>query len=551
MIDDRLNQIKNKISKLSSMGVDIQGYKKELNSITSKKYNSYGDSAFAYSSEDTCDSEIIKLESELNEYDLIIEFYNYCNKIKPALLNMLFNKSKDEINLDELNSYIKKIQDYLINLKHDKNNTVNLTKIYEIVYYLIELEIIKTNRSTLYDFIIDKHIDIRYINSIIMNKINDTNNIKKEDKEKYLIKERLDRLILKLNNIGSNINYFNIEIIKLLLMLQNNYDAYKELEKDFDFKLKELSSQDGAINHYKEKSTYELDSVKFYINSLKETKSDLKKKIISTMLALSVIITGAFGIERGARKSNSTNLYSKETEITSTLNDDKEIQQEEYLSDKDTCDNERYISVLGPWENTKDNTISRYVKEYDITSLGLNTDNLDDIDIDSIKVEPNYYIETLPREDTLELQMYDEPITELRNVSYTYQGKELIKYKYASDLFIFYILYICILTLLYVGKLAIFDNSEFLYEIIKYYINNKKDKKDSDKDLEKNLCELLKYINENKELREEFNKLYQENIDLLSDTEELKNRLDETISEFEDYDKSAEMILKRKKALEK
>ena len=554
MINNKLSQIRNKIFKLSSMGVDTQKYEKELNSITSKKYNSYGDSAVAYSSEDTCDSEIIKLESELKEYDLFIEFYDYCNKIKPILLEML-EKSKDEINIDELNSYISKIKDYLINLNNDKNNKVSdklLSDIFEIVYYLIELEIIKTNKSTLYDFINDKHIDTRYINIILFNKIQDINKIFENNPDKDLIKNRLDTLVLKLNNNESNINYFNIEIIKLILMLEKNYDAYKELENDFNSKLKKLSEQDKNIIAKEEFFDYYIPRVKATVEDIEVSKSNLKKKIISTMLTLSVILTGAFGIERGVRKSNLTNSYSKETEIISTLNDEPVVESEEYLSDNDELGNEQYIDILSPWRNSDGETISRDIKEYDLTYLGLpdKINNLSDIDIDNIKTNPNCYTETIPRENIDELQMYAGDITELRNVTYIYQGKKIPKNEYNADLFSRYLIYILILFILELVKYYVFD-IDLLHEVIrqfKYYKDNGKNRTER---LEETVNKFLKYIDQNKELREEFNKLFIENIDLLNDTEELKNRLDEAISKFEYYDKVSEVILTRKKELEK
>ena len=556
MIDDKLNQIRNKMFKLSSMGVDTQEYENELNSITSKKYNSYGDSAFAYSSEDTCDSEIIKLESELNEYDLIIELYDYCNKIKPILLEML-EKFKNEINMNDLNNYISKTEDYLINLYSDKNNKVSdklLINIFEIVYYLIELEIIKTNKSTLYDFINDKHIDTRYINVIIFNKMQDINNIKEEDNKKYSIKKRLDSLVLKLNNNRLNINYFNIEIIKLLLMLEKNYDAYRELDNDFNSKVLKLTWQDKGIKNTMEDIESDISELKRTKKVAKDSKLDMKKKIISTMLTLSVILTGAFGIERGVRKSNSTNSYSKETKIISTLNDEPIVKDEEYLSDSDELGNEQYIDILSPWRNSEGDTISRNVEEYDLTYLGLphNINTLSDIDIDSLKIEPSYYTETISRENIDNLQMYDEDITELRNVSYTYQGKKVIKGSYALDLLGYYILYLVVLIVIYFFRYCIYECfPDSLYDVINEFKYNKNHCKVKTKRLEATINEFLEYINQNKELREEFNKLFIENIDLLSDTEELKKKLDEVINEFEDYDKSAEMVLTRKKELEK
>ena len=549
--EDELNELTNKTLQLLSLGVDTKECAKKIKSIIKKDYSSSALAAYYTNTNNFVEDELLEIKNELSGYDFILSFYNYCNKIKPTLLEM-FKKPKDEINIDELNSYINKMKNYLINLYNDKNNKKSdklLSSIYEIVYYLIELEIIKTNKSTLYDFIKNKNIDIRYINSIIMSKIKDINKISGNDITQIIIKGRLDDLILKLNNNSLNINYFNIEIIKLLLMLEKNYDAYKELEDDFDSKLQKLSNQDKDIYNTKVAIGLDLEGVSDSLCGIKRFKSELKDRIIALMLTLSIVLPVGFGIKGLSKKLNSPNVYSKETEIVSTLNDDREVNVEEYISFPKVKGNEQYIDILSPWENSEDGTLSRDVLEYDVTSLGLNIDNLDDVDIDNIKIKPDCYTETIPKENQDELQKYDGDITELRNVSYTYQGKKLLD-NYKNTLYFFYFIYIVSLLILALKINHELDGYPFLEKAIYDYKHNKKNEKENREYLEKNISRLLEYINENKELREEFNKLFNENIDLLNDSEELKIRLDIAISKFEDYDKSTEMILKMKKELE-
>ena len=488
-----------------------------------------------------------ELEDELNRYDFILSFYNYCYKIKPIILDLL-NEPKDRISDSYINSYVFEIKDYLVNLFNDKSNMLSdalLVKIYEIIYYLIELEIVKNGKSTLYDFLKDEKIDTRYINLVMCNKINTLKSSSNLDKNKLTLLERLKRIIPKLNLIESDTNYFQMEIIKLLLMIENkNYNVYEELEQEFNSKYDALNPANAS--EVENKYNDNLNKLPLLKEKLKKDKKALINKVISTLLSASIIITGGIGIERGVRKASSTNSFIKESEITSLSTGDTTTKKEEYLSSADVCPDKTYINILSPWQNNDDDTISRNVEEYDVSYSDLSKyDDLNDVDFDSLGIEPNYYTETISGEDMLNVDKYNGNIKELSNVKYKYNGPAIKRKKYIISLTLIYFMYIVILSVGMIGMFSRIDYAFFM-STIKEFIESKKEFELNNEQIEECIKILTKYINDNDRVRSIFNILYKENIELLSDEEELKNRLKSMIYELDKSHERIDMTLSKK-----
>ena len=156
--EDRIKQIKSKLLNLERVGIDTQEYKVRLGSIEVEDNINYiqrnNSSASSFQVEHkknkNLNEYLSRLESELSKYDLIISLYNYCKNIELDVLK-IYKKaiiSKDGLDINEIQDYIKKIQDYLINLKHNNYNSNKVIEmLYEIVYYLIKIEIILTNKK--------------------------------------------------------------------------------------------------------------------------------------------------------------------------------------------------------------------------------------------------------------------------------------------------------------------------------------------------------------------------------------------------------------------
>ena len=542
--EDRIKQIKNKLLNLERVGIDTQEYRNRLNNI--EVGNNANASSFQV--EFKANENLFCLESELSKYDLIISLYNYCKSIDLDVLK-IYKKaiiSKDGLNINEIQDYITKIEDYLINLYNDKNNKTSdklLSGIYEIVYYLIKIEIILTNRSTLYDFIKNKNIDTRYINALIFNDINESNKIKDENLKKTLIKKRLDTLIPKVNKDSLNYNYFNIEIIKLLLMLESNYDAYKELEQEFDSKFevsRNLRKSSESLDYKIVKASNKLESIK---DDLRKTKKyDLKMKIMSFIVTLTMTFTGLFVIGKVNKKNTTFNSYTKTTEYYSSLTDDTINNEEECINpDPEECFNIQHLKSFGLWQDNHDGTFSRIVRVYDLSSYEL-YDSVDKIDLEQMDVIPVEYIETITKEEMQEEPVYDETITELYSEQYNYNGVYFDKAAYTHNIFICYSLYI-IMMMIMCKTLDL----KSLKSIINNINDINDDIKNSTIELEKYINQFLKYINSNNELLEEFNKLYQENIDLLDDEEELMEKLTYVFDRVNYFNTEYEFVLRRAK----
>ena len=539
--------IKNLITKLESIGVDVSLEKEKI-------YGTQNNMGSATMSLSQNDSELIdiynSLKRKLDKSNLLLSTYDYCKSIESNVLEMP-KKHKGEIDIDELNDYISKIEDYLINLKDNNisNNNKIYEKIFEVVYALIDAEIIKTNRSTLYDFIKSKNIDTRFINSILCREINEINESKNDNQDD--LKTTLNNIITKTNNTGLNNNYFNLEIIKLLLMFKSDYDVYQELEQEFTRDFAEYSKNNNA-----KKTALKVGKYANYLpkskQEKKESKIDLIKKSIASALAASVVITGAYGIERGIRKLNTSNSFIKTTEITSPLSEVPITEDEKIFYNDSTCPSEQYIRVVTPWTHESNSTnISRSVKEYDITYLNLpDLSNLDNIDLDSLDITPDVYEERRNKNDTDSVYKYNNNMRELINISYKYNGEELDKFLYGLVLFL---IYFCCLAALILAGIFVYNYTDYktLKEIIDFYIENRNDFENHLDEFRELANKLLASISSNQELMKEFNKIYQENKNLIYDTDSLKNKIDTMISQLTQDNNYMEMSLERAKRLEK
>ena len=536
-----IDDIKNLIATLENRGIDVSLEKRKIYGAQ----NNMGSAAIFLSQNNSELKDVYNsLVSKLEKSDLLLSAYNYCNSIEPNVLDML-KKHKDEINLDELNSYISKIEDYLINLKDSNitNSNSKYSKIFKVVYDLIDAEIIKTNRSTLYDFIKSKNIDIRYINSILCSEINDINNdgtYRAKQLQKYL-----NNIIAKTNNNGLNNNYFNLEIIKLLLMHKSSYNAYEELSFEFNGNFAYYTSHylnhDDINNISSEIDKYAISLPSSKIDQ-KKSKKNLIKRSIASALAAIVALTGAYGLERGAKKISTFNSYIKTTEITSPL--DHDVTQEEVVFQGDNYPSEQYIQVVTPWTNRDDNYISRTVQKYDVTYLNLpDLENLDNIDLDSLDVIPDIYEEKVYKDEIGDIQKYNKNIRELVNVDYEHNGKGLAKPLYFSLIALIISVLMFIKSLYNESYHKYSINRTPLKEIIDFYIKNKNDFQNHYAEYKKLVDKLLESLSANQELLNLFNKIYKENINLISNRYGLEKDIDGMIDSLKNDQRDMEMTL--------
>ena len=547
--ENRIKDINIKLIQLKMLKINVYEYQKELDSIK-RNLKSFQSNVEHDSVDEKLCNRLTILENTINKTDLIISFYKYCKSIESNVLEMS-KKHKGEIDIDELNDYISKIKDYLINLKNDKNNILSnnytiYTTIFEVIYALIDAEILVTNRSTLYDFIKSKNIDTRFINSILCGEINEINESKNDNQDD--LKTTLNNIITKTNNTGSNNNYFNLEIIKLLLMFKSDYNVYYELEKEFKEDFKNYSKNvDSSISS---KVDEYVDSLPELKQEKKESKIALIKRSIISALAACLVITGACGIERGTRKITTNNVFIKTTEVTSPLNEEPITEKEEVEFSKypnTTRPSEQYIRVVSPWKYG-DNNISRTVQKYDTTFLNLpDLSNLDNIDLDSLDITPDVYYENVDLSKADSISKYNNNTRELVNIDWEYKGKKLETIYYISILLFSLSIYSCLVCLLevFIHKDYIHVRLAEIIDEIKYYLENIDDVENHLNEFKNLVDKLFAELSSNKELLEEFNKIYQENINLISDEDALKTEIDKMINTLTNDNNNMKMTLEK------
>ena len=495
-------------------------------------------------------------ETKESTKELLSSVYNYCIGLESALLLKyeFIKAGTAEVNEKFLNEYISKIKDYLINLQNDKNIDFDddkysyiFKKLYEIIYCLINFEIILTGKSTLYDFINDKHIDTRYINSIIMNKINNLNACSNLDEKRLKLLKKINLIIKKETEKGKNIDYFNINILKVLVMLETNYDLYQDLLNEFNSVYEECDDCDYYIDRNANKYRSDLKLLFDHKSEHNYYTKALINRIISLIISASIFITGGIAVTKSAKKTSIANSFEKETSITSLSTGETVKSEEEYLGFDDFYPNETYVNVIGQWQNdSEENTISRSVKEYDVSYSDLSEfENLDSIDLDKLGIEPNCYSETLSGKDMLNADKYNGYQKEVKHVNYHYNGKKLHKVAYYNTLTIYYILYILLMSLIELFGIHIIYKDNFLKQIVYMFNESKYQKDQANERVENDLDTIASYLNDNKEVREKFNELYQENIELLYDEDELKNRIESMFNKIDESQEKASLILSR------
>ena len=240
--------------------------------------------------------------------------------------------------------------------------------------------------------------------------------------------------------------------------------------------------------------------------NLKMIKKEYGKRITSLALALSLVTGGAVGIGLFGKKLNDIDGYYKATTVVSS-NDNEEYT----LKDKNRYEepiDDKVIAIIAPKESDEKDYSYQV---HNITSMQYET-------------AEGYYDYAL-RAFNVDLEKADLTIK-------MEQYKEVVSSNMAKALtLIMYAFYILFLTLLEGASLGKFDNDScgFLG-----YVNPKKIKElielasKEKTDLGKNhlemnrLCDkLARELMKNAELRKEFNRLYEENKQLLDNPEEM------------------------------
>jgi len=250
--------------------------------------------------------------------------------------------------------------------------------------------------------------------------------------------------------------------------------------------------------------------------------NNIKQRLTSMFISFSLIITGWIVIPRLVKDINTIDCYPKTTKIYSSIKGLKENQEYSEVSkeEKDGI----YLKVYGKTVELADNIYDREVTIYNVTDINVKSfkDYLN-IDIEKSNIEGT---------KTQEIDMTNltgaylkEGYREVEEITIDRTKKEgvLNTSMYSIGLIVSYLIYITCLC--YIEMMGLYYDAShigILNNLI-YILKNRNNM--NEKELLVTQKELLMLIEKDKELRELFNKLYEENKHLLSNPEELINRI--------------------------
>jgi len=528
------------IDNVKKLGFSVEEYKKILDSVNdriSKEIDmSYlsgklvqGRMEQIYS---TGIMELNKLEGALERYSVYFEVLNNCKYLDTKI------DSKKLIQ-EELEKYVSKM---IYNLKRIvKSDTVNyeiekevVEKVYDTAYNIIKLELVMTGDSQLYHYAKEEDVNISFFNQLVLRELSKLN---LKDRRYDLINSRM----YKLDSRGIDSNYFDLELIKLLLVYGDNINLVNTVMEKF-CELKNII--DKYDNELVEciSNTYKMDyKTKMYYDNVCSHRKKVFKKFISMILAYTIMITGGVVLEKNARKNNISDSYIKNMEIYSSLDGDTRKLNEEVIGNDINTDDYVYVRWYEPWGYNDEGIVERKYKEYNVSHIDLDTAydyyiyGVDNYDVEPIEKNEVYDGDISLNEEVLYKGNHVE--VEIGNYKYNkeildWNGYEKdILYSSAKVSFLLMILYVC--RLMYCDKMFFIAS---YFNKLKQLRNEKKNFKKFNSYLEETIEELMSVINSCEEYRNKFRELYEENKFLLDNPEELYRRINklEKLEKIED-----------------
>lgn len=513
------------IANIKEIGFDVSEYEKVLKSITSNVNNNVKVSynkGFARANYEIDYSngiaELNKLISHLEKYDVYFKVLNSCEWLNIRI-------SEKDITKDQLKQYVSEM---IYNLKQivksdtmDYDNEKHIVEmVYEVAYKIIKLELMMTGSSSLYNYIKQEDINISYFNVIIMKELAE---LKTKGKDTTYLKQKL----FEIRKNGINSNYFNLDLIKVLLVYDGNNSFKDNINERMNAIINRINVNIREIKKLVREYQDDEYERKEYKNDIKENRKNIRNRLIAFLIATSIMIGGGIGLQRLIKKESIKNKYNRTTEIYSTITDDVTTETDEiYLSDDP--EEKTIVRVYDPYKNES----RRDYQYYDVSYLDF--DNLKDYyeyGIDNYGVVPQDGTLRASNEDII--SDYQNSYTEVEKSTYEYIGKELDKLAYFGDLVLGYLMYVLVL-LMFEGLYYLLTNPRYdtviiggiheLYDETKALLANKDRYKEYKEKIAENINKMLELVNQNEELKNEFNRLYEANKYLLDKPDELYQR---------------------------
>jgi len=525
------------VSSIKEIGFDVSEYERILKDISTdvkdKVKVSY-DKGYASANYKMDYSngiaELNKLISHLDKYDVYFKVLNSCEWLNIKMADK--NITKDELNqcVSEMTYDLKQI---VKSDTMDYDNEKHIVEmVYEVAYKLIKLELMMTGNSKLYAYIKREDINISYFNIIIKKELG---NLEKTSKDNTFLREKL----LRIRKNGINSDYFDLDLIKALLVYDGNNSFRDTINQNMEELVDKINKNAKEIDTITKKANDDKSNRKWYHDHMKEDKKGVFIRFISFLTATSIIAGAGFGVQRLSKKLATGDKYLKTTEIYSTITDDTTTETREVFFGYTPSDDVN-VRVYGPY-------ISNYRREYqdyDVSHL----------DFDSAREYYEYGVDNygvVPEEVVLDnrsvIPDYQNSYTEVTKETYEYQGVGFNEEGYTFGLWLGYILYIVVLLVIESAVCTMEDYTIILGTIvnlideIKALLEDKEKYKKYSNELIEKTNKLMKLINQNEVLRNEFNRLYEANRYLLDNPEELYKKIDEI-----DYSDAKKLVKENK-----
>ena len=343
IFESLVDELKIMINNISDLGINTKKYKEELNNIINDVHSNVEESKKKWENNANMFLEIdynagIKklnhLKLELNDYNIYFKAVNTCK-----CLILEFDDIENLKDGEKIKHYaeiiIELLKDIkLSNITYDKKKKAILKGIYDIVYEIIKLEIIKLGKSRVYEYVKDDDIDTSFLEKCVRKEV-ETLNL---DVKKY---ENVKKKVYEINSDGLTSNYFDIDLIKSLIICSNNID----LKEDIVNELKDLKKEiNNNVLNFKNGMS-ELKKSKKSFQKIKSKFNQAKIVILLNVLSFVMVIPIMF-YSSGKSRENIKKYFVNEVYPRTITTYSKEYglkQEKDYVSSYSINDNKIYI----------------------------------------------------------------------------------------------------------------------------------------------------------------------------------------------------------------
>ena len=209
------------ITNIAMLGFDTKEFEKCLkeihnevsNNVKVKYYKGLAEASYIQSYSNGI-WQLEKLKNELDKFDIYVKAQNSCEYINMKLDNNLSITELDKIVSKMI--YVLKMIIKSPTIDYDNEKHI-VEKIYETSYDVIKLELLLKGESQLFLFAASEDINISYFNNLILK---DIEKIDLKDENNKMLKTKL----FELGEKGIYSNYLNLELIKLILLTDKDYN---------------------------------------------------------------------------------------------------------------------------------------------------------------------------------------------------------------------------------------------------------------------------------------------------------------------------------------